>query len=1069
MKIQALLFYLVMTRQSHPRMALATLLWGGSPEKNARASLRKALQQLRQILPNHLLLVDQSVALRTDASVWVDAVHFADQIAQAETRNDMAMLEESIRHYRGDFLSGFLVRNAPDFEHWQATQQVKLREQLLGALQTLSRHWMAQNHLANAIATTRRIIELEPWREEVHRQLMKLLARNGERGAALAHFELCREALQRELDVGPSAATLDLVAKIRTDTVPHGQPMQPTLLRSHRTARSNTSSLVATAVEFPLVGREREWQLVQECWHKLHQPHFLCIGGEAGIGKSRLAEELLVLAERAGASVARTRAHALQGQLAYGSIIDWLRSAPLQNALAQLEPVWLEELARLLPELLINYPTLSPPEPLRESWQRKRFFDALCYAFTAVEGPLLLVLDDLQWSDVDTLEWIQYLVESTTNKLLVVGTVRTDEIDEAHPLHRVRQQLERDDRFTELPLSSLTASATTALATHVSQQQLADDATKQLFLETAGNPLFVIETMRITAEKAIATPSPLYPEHNTSQEQRFVPAKVYRVLQARLTQLSPTAQTIAQLGATIGRSFDMSLLANAAGLNENAVLTALDELWQRRIIYEVDAIRFDFSHDRIRDVAYAEISPIKRRLLHRAVADALLVIHDNELDTVAGQLAVHYEVAGSLEQAVTYYQRAADGARQLFAHHEAIKYRQHALASIRQLPRNNENQQTEINLLLALGNAWQNSEGLGSPSAYADLRAAHELAQQFGTPMQRVDAMHALASYDRVRGNWSSAHEWALRVYAESLAMGDPVLVAQAHFGIASALMRRGNLEEANSHFAQISLYLPLENSPNSNIGYLTRFSYCLWLLGFPERALQQVNEALQLRRKYDLRALPIPLHHYSSIALFCGDVATVDRLSTELVALATKRQDDFSLRWGMIYRGWLLVQQGQLAEGIRIMRENADEHRARENYFYECVWRSLLAEAYILAGDFDAAFTEIDSTLTYAETSGDCHWNAQLLKLRGDALQASDAPATEVERYYQLAIDTACEQSSRSLELRATTSLCRLWQRQGKVAEAYQLLSNIYGWYTEGFDTLDLREAKVLLDELGT
>ena len=188
LKSQALLFYLATTRHAHPRTTLATLLWGDNPEKNARASLRKVLRQLHQTLPDQLITVDHSVALATNGRVWVDVVFFADQLAQAEASNDIAPLEAAIQHFRGDFLSGFFVRKAPDFETWQATQQVRLREQLLGALQTLSRHWIAQNDLANAVTITRQIIELEPWREEAHRQLMALLARNGERGCGTGSF-----------------------------------------------------------------------------------------------------------------------------------------------------------------------------------------------------------------------------------------------------------------------------------------------------------------------------------------------------------------------------------------------------------------------------------------------------------------------------------------------------------------------------------------------------------------------------------------------------------------------------------------------------------------------------------------------------------------------------------------------------------------------------------------------------------------------------------------------------------------------------------------------------------------
>ncbi|MCB9150602.1 MAG: AAA family ATPase [Caldilineaceae bacterium] len=1102
-KAQALLCYLAVTGRAHTRVALASLLWPDVPESNARMNLRKELTRLRRCLRPYLIVERDRVSLNLDANVWVDVRAFetwheavrseqssvdseqssVDNVA--ETLTSAGMLNE------GDFLEGFYVLNAPAFEEWVLLQRGRLRELMLQGLQRLSLRLHADGQLDDAITATRRILALEPWREDAHRQLMALLAQNGQRGAALAHFELCREQLERELDVEPSTTTLALVAEIRAGTAPQTQAPQLQWalsgnrsfwqgenagshhnrsidsLQSRSTQDSKILHRVTTAVEFPLIGRAREWQLVQNLWHNLQQPHFLCIGGEAGIGKTRLVEELLLLAEQAGASVARTRSHALQGQLAYGPITDWLRAAPLQSSLAQLDALWLTELIRLLPELLIEHPQLSAPAPLRESWQRKRLFDALCHGFATPNEPLLLVLDDVQWTDVDTLEWLQYLVESRERKLLVVATVRSDEIEAEHPLHRLRQQLQRQDRWTELALTPLDAAATTALATKVADATLTDDLTRRLFHDTAGNPLFVIETMRPTTKPHLMLSSPLATAQG-DYAQVHMPAKMYTVIQGRLAQLSPAAQRLAQLGATIGRSFDLMLLAQAAQLDEQTVVTALDELWQRRIIDTVSATRFDFTHDRIRDVAYAEISPIQRQQLHHHVAMALAAVHGENLDNVSGQLAIHYAAAGLLDQAVDFYQRAADGARVLFAHQEAIKYRQLALAALRQLPQNTKTRQIEVDLLLALIKDETRAYGLGAPVIHQNLQAAHLLAQEVGTPSQQATILKELAGYARVRGEWMRAQELGNTFFKAAVDIGDPMMLEHAHFAIASTLMRRGALVNAHNHFTQIRLVTP-GNSSQSNIGFLTRFAYCLWLLGFPVQALQHITRALELRRKYEYEQVAVPLHHYSSIALFCGDIATVDRLSAELVELTTKRHDDFSLRWGMIYRGWLLVQQGQLTDGIQIMRENADEHRARENYFYECVWRSLLAEAYILASDFDAAATEIDSTLVYAETSGDCHWNAQLLKLRGDCLRVSNAPISEVERTYHLAIDTARKQGSRSLELRTTTSLCRLWQQQGKIAEAHQLLSKIYGWFTEGFATADLVAAQELLDELKT
>lgn len=1065
-KARALLIYLAVTAPkrhlAHSRDALAELLWADT-SASKRANLKRVLSNLRSLDGVRLIEQGQHLVAIDPECCWVDVTEFV-QTASSVSPNCIEILKGASQLYQSDFLSGFNYSLSDEFEAWALAQQTQLKEQLVHLLQQLADSYAQHNDLVHATTTMRRLIQLEPWREEAHRRLIELLALNNDVSAALTHFDLCRAQLREELEAEPSAATLDLVAKIRAGAFQGITPIPRT--PSQRAAQPVAQQQIITTVEFPLVGRAREWQVVQAIWQNLNQPQFLCISAEAGLGKTRLAEELLLLAEQAGTPVARARSHALHGQLAYGPITDWLRTPPLQAVLARLDQVWLTELTRLLPELPVDHPTLAPPQPLREGWQRRRFFDALCHAFTAVEAPLLLVFDDLQWSDGDTLEWIQYLVDSAVDKLLVVGTVRTEEIDAAHPLHHIRQQLERNNRFTELPLAPLTAPAITALATQVAQQQLADDRAEQLMRETAGNPLFVIETMRATSETAVATPLPPQPADNTGQEKRFMPAKIYSVIQARLAQLSPEAHSLAQVGATIGRSFDVNLLAKSAGLDEDAVLTALDELWQRRVINDVDAVRFDFSHDRIRDVAYAEISPLQRRRLHRAVAEALVVIHGDDFGAVSGDLATHYAAAGSLEEAITYYQHAADGAGAIFAHQKAIKYRQRALDILHQLPRNRENRRAEVDLLLALITDETNAYGLGYPSIYQQIQAAHELAQEFGTPIQQLNALIALTGYALVRGEWNRAEALSNRFFAAAVELGDPKLLAHAHFTVASIQIRRGNLAEACTHYEHNPL-ISSDNSPHGNTGPLMRYAYCLWLLGFPAQGLWQMARALEFRRKYEDDKVQISLHQCSSIALFCGDVATVDRLSAELVELATQRQDDFSLRWGMIYQGWLLVQQGQLDEGIQIMRENANEHRARENYFYECVWRSLLAEAYVLAADFDAALDEIDSTLAYAETSGDCHWNAQLLKLRGDCLQAATASDVEVERHYQLAIDTARGQTARSLELRATTSLCRLWQRQGKVTEAHQLLSDIYGWFTEGFDTTDLVEAKALLCDL--
>lgn len=1063
-KARALLVYLASTQRFHSRNALAELLWADTPT-TARANLRRTLGNLRTLNGiNFCMDSAQWLAFDPD-NCWVDVVEFERLVSIPVAVDEIDPLVHAAQLYHDDFLAGFNLSVSYEFEAWALRERARLKGQMVEVLQRLAEQYEQRNELSAAIETIRHLLHLEPWREEAHRRLMVLLARHDEVSAALMHFETCCAQLRTELDVEPSPATLELVEQIRTGAFTPTKPLQVT--SSPRVTQPGAHQSMVTTIEFPLVGRDQEWQTVRTVWQGLGQPHFFCIGGEAGIGKTRLAEELLLFAERDGAAVARTRSHALQGQLAYAPIADWLQATPLQAPLSQLEEVWLTEIARLQPELLSYRPDLPPPQPLRESWQRKHFFDALCHVFASVRGPLLLLLDDLQWSDGETLEWLQYLVERAESRLLVLGTVRTDELGAEHPLHHLRQQLQRHDRFSELLLTPLDQDTTTELAAQVREEVLARELAERLFHDTAGNPLFIIERMRATSAQDDVVSLPPHPDHVGGDEPLTMPPKMYSVICARLGQLSSKAQTLAQLGATIGRAFDPPLLAKAAACDEEAVLLALDELWQHRVIREIDARRFDFSHDRIRDVAYGEISPVRRRLLHRQVAHALETIYGDNLDAACGHLAVHCEAAGLLEQAIVYYQRAADGARQLFAHQEAVAHRQRALHLLRQLPRSTENRQTEIDLLLALAEARIEAEGKGHPTVGSDLLPAHTLAQEIGTPVQQVNVLNALVIYNRVRGEWIYSYERAIKSLAMAAKVGDPVLLTYARYSIACVLMRRGDLEEAQAYFEQVQPYTSLKDSAGGNIGFFARSAYCLWLLGFPEQALRRFDAGMQWARENGPSSLQIVLHQYSSILLFCRDVSTVDTLSAELVELSTERDDEFSLRWGNIYRGWLLVQQGDLHDGIALIRENADTHRARGNYFYECFWRALLAEAYLLASDLAAALREIEQTLAYAQECGDHHLDAQLLKLKGDYLQAKNAPDAEIEQCYQLAIDTARSQKARSLELRATTSLCRLWQRQGKTTAAHHLLTGLYGWFSEGFETGDLIEARALLAEL--
>jgi tetratricopeptide (TPR) repeat protein len=427
------------------------------------------------------------------------------------------------------------------------------------------------------------------------------------------------------------------------------------------------------------------------------------LSGEAGIGKTRLAEELEAWVSRQGLVTATARCYATAGALAYAPVTSWLRCAAFRSSLSTLDPSWLSEVARLVPDVLAERPDLRRPEAMTEGWQRQRFFEALARSLLAVRQPLLLLLDDAQWCDDETLDWLHFLLRfDPSARFLLVATARAEETPPGHPLDLLTDALARVDGITEVSLGPLMPAETAALGEQIIGQSLTSASGAALYRETEGNPLFVVEmaragTWRRSADAAPAgsmdpggaagsmePPSKVFPE----QAATLLPPLVRSVLAARLAQLSPVARDVGGVAAVIGRAFPFSVLAQACGAcgySENATVRGLDELWQRRILREHGenseyilgtSEAYDFAHDKLREQVYVTLSPAMRHLLHRRVAEALEAVYveaTGTSDAVSAQLANHYERAGLPGRAVAYYLRAAEVARRLYAHTEALQ------------------------------------------------------------------------------------------------------------------------------------------------------------------------------------------------------------------------------------------------------------------------------------------------------------------------------------------------------------------------------------------------------------
>lgn len=655
--LQSLLSYLFYYgEQSNTREQVAYIFWPDSTETQARNNLRKRLLQLRQALPfleEFMVLHGPVLKCRPDAPLGVDVVDFQKCLADLGPEMDddargpgsLALLEKAVGLYGGDLLPG-------SWDEWVLPERERLREQYLSVLEALAQRFEEQRKYRTALRYVQRLMREDPLRESTYRRLMRLHALNGDRAGALRAFHRCVTALEQELGVAPSPATRELHKRL---TQLEAAPARP-------------------PATLALFGRAESWLICQQAWQAATRGRsgLLLIYGEAGIGKTRLAQELSHWVNSQGFSVAEAASYAGETSLPYGPVTWWLRESLLYDSIRSLAPLWLSELARLLPELLLEKPEIPPPPPLKESWQRQRLFEALRRAFLSVPQPLLLALDDMHWADSESLQLLNYLVQRAEGaRLLIAGTVRPEEVGADHPIHTLRQQLGQIQQLTEVELKRLNRSDAIALAEQTAGRRLMPEEHRVVYDETEGVPLFVVEMARAGLGADAV-------EQKTDGGPR--PSRVEIVIRARLAQLSGPAYELAAVAAVVGRSFRFEVL-NAATPEEGEILVrALDELWNKRVIREQGQGTYDFTHGKIRQAVYEGLSTARRRLLHGRVAEALKRVYAVNLEVVSDRLARHYEEAGAVKHAVTFYRRAGEKARALYANEEAEHHFRKAIA-----------------------------------------------------------------------------------------------------------------------------------------------------------------------------------------------------------------------------------------------------------------------------------------------------------------------------------------------------------------------------------------------------
>jgi predicted ATPase len=833
-----------------------------------------------------------------------------------------------------------------------------------------------------------------------------------------------------------------------------------------------------------LVGRDEEIELILRRWHQAREGdgRVVLLSGEPGIGKSRCTAAVYErlwdephLRLRYFCSPHRQDSVLFPFVEQLQRVAGFAHEDPPETKLDKLE-ILLSRSAGKAPEAvaffadLLTLPTGARYPPLTHDPQRKRQLTLAALIGQleelARQRPVLIVFEDAHWIDPTSRELLEMTVERVASlPVLLIITFRPEFqppwIGQAH--------------VTTLTLSRLDQREGATLVERVAgSKSLPSEIVAQIVERADGVPLFVEELTKTVLE------SGLLREHDGRYVLEgplpalAIPTSLQASLMARLDRLAPARQ-MAQIGAAIGRQFSHEMVRAVSLLPHDELQEALDRLVASELIFRRGTpprAEYIFKHALVQDAAYSTMLRPRRQELHLRIAHAL----EQRGNAEPEMLAHHFSEARHLEKAVDYWLEAGRRAARRSANIEAITHLTKGIDTLGGLPETPERARQELSLQLALGPALMATRGWNAPEAERAYGRAQQLSERLNDDREHFNAVWGSWLVRAGEGAWDASRDVVVELFRIAERVDDTALSLQAHHAAWGTTTFLGEVTAAHDHVKQgLALYDPERHRAHALLygghdpgvcGYALG-GLSLWLLGYPDQAAQYAREAVMLAESVENAP---SLAHALAFTALCHqlrrDAAAVFDCSERLVTLARAHGMAQYGAAGAMARGWALAYQGQPEEGLAELRQGLEDYGATQVKAWSVYFRATLAEAYHRAGDAEAGLRTVDQALELSDQLGERFWQAGMLHFKGVMLMSLSAES-EAEKCYHTALNIARQQRAKSIELRAATGLARLWGEQGRRRAARDLLAPICGWFTEGLETADLREASLLLHEL--